>query len=127
MGAEKYSKETLGEAIKEAKEAKKPFKETPENYSSREHFNFALAYHGYDAVRTRERVEKLFNAGRKEAVGANEEYNKRIEKFMKEVEDFSAFTVEKLGMKRGQAREAFKEIVDSVLEDTINDVKFENT
>lgn len=127
MVVEKYYKESLDRAIETVKKYDEPFKETPENYSSREGFEGGLAGHYNFIAKAKERVEKLFNTGRKEAVGTNEEYNKRIEKFMKEVEDFSSFAVNKLGMKRGQAREAFKEIVDSVLEDTINDVKFENT
>lgn len=126
-GGEKYSKEIIDEAIKTAKKADAPFELGPHDFSSRENFEIGLQEHDAFIADAKERVDKLFNAGRKEAVGTNEEYNKRVEKFMKEVEDFSSFAVNKLGMKRGQAREAFKEIVDSVLEDTINDVKFENT
>ena len=127
MGIEKYSKEAIDGAIETVKKYDVPFKGAPENYTSRENFQEDLVGHYHFLGKAKERVDKLFNAGRKEAVGTNEEYNKRIEKFMKEVEDFSVFAINKLGMKIGQAREAFKEIVDSVLEDTINDVKFENT
>lgn len=144
-GGEKYSKETLDEAIKEEKEAKderESFRGTPEQYkgynyrggqygatynvSNQEVFEGVLNSYNTRVKSARERVEKLFNAGRKEAVGTNEEYNKRVERFMKEVEDFSAFAVNKLGIKRGQAREIFKTIIDSMLEDTINDVNLEN-
>jgi len=127
MGEEKYSKEALDRAIETVKKYDEPFRETPKNYSSQEDFEAGLAGHYNFIARAKERVDKLFNKGRKEAVGTNEEYNKRVEKFMKEVGDFSVFAVNKLGMKRGQAREAFKEIVNYVLEDTINDIKFENT
>jgi len=142
MGEEKYSKEAFNEATKEAKNANKPFEGSPGQYkgykykdgpyfqeyqvSAQQVFENALHLHNEDARITKERAEKLFNTGKKEAVGINEEYNRRIEKFIKEVEDFSSFAVNELGMKRGQARESFKEIINYVLEDTINDVDLEN-
>lgn len=124
---EKYSKEALGEATEDVKQYDVPYKETPENFSSRESFEANMYGHFNFVAEAKERVNKLFNLGRKEAVETNEEYNKRVEKFMKGIEDFSIFAVDKLGMKRGQAREVFKEIVNYVLEDTINDIEFKDT
>lgn len=144
-GGEKYSKEILDEAIKEEKKAKderSSFKGTPEQYkgysyrsgsygethpvSNQEVFEGVLNSYNARTKSTKERVDKLFNAGRKEAVGTNKEYDKKVLRFMEEIENFSKFAVDELGMKRGKAREIFKTIIDSVLEDIIDDVNLEN-
>lgn len=124
---------------KEAKDAKKPFEGSPRDYINREidsenlrnriaqeEFESARSFHYNSAKMAEKRVEELFKTAKKEAAGLNNEYDKKREKFREEIASFSKFGINELGMNEAQLREVFKDEVDSVFEDIIDDVNLED-
>lgn len=102
MGGEKYSKEALDEAIKKENEIL-------ETSSVRVDY--------YEGLAATKRVEKLFKTAKKEATGINKEYDKKMGKFIEEIENFRKFGINELGMDGVQLKEVFKDTIDSVFEE----------
>ena len=102
MGGEEYPEENLVEAVKKEKEMLEA-SSVSGDYSK----NNAIT----------ERGEKLFKTAKKEATGMNNEYEKKMGKFIEEIENFRKFGINELGMDSAQLKEVFKDTIDSVFEE----------
>ena len=108
----KYSLEEFEKAKKEADSAKTHYSEIGSGHSQE-------LYHelGADMLDKKERVEDIFNAGKKEAIELNKENDKRFKKFDDEIVDLINFQTEKLGISGENALKNIKDLIEKKIQD----------